>query len=249
MKRNRSRGKEPVTVRHRRQIGRINTSRWAIYATAGAATALGCAPADANIIYSGPVNHHFDAPPGGSSVAAFPLDQPGRSLFGVFDRSDRGKNGAAEIFIFASAGGAASIAGFVANPLVLFKYASKLSFGQSVNTRPFVSGYGRMALFPEPVEGLGYNAQWLDPGTGFVGFRFNGGSGLQYGWARINADGQPGNSFTLIDYAFAGPGERITAGQTTTASVPESGGSLGLLALGCAGLLAWRTLRGRDEGL
>jgi protein with PEP-CTERM/exosortase system signal len=85
-----------------------------------------------------------------------------------------------------------------------------------------------------------YDSQWLQPGTGFVGFRFNGGAGQQFGWARITMDGAPENNFTLVDYAFADPGERITAGQTT---VPDSGGSLGLLAIGFAGLLAWRFRR------
>ncbi len=233
---------------HRRKTAAISTSRWAAYATTGAASAFGCAAtADANIIYSGPINHTFNAAPGGLSVASFELDQPGQFLVGFHRRSDGGVNGTADVFLlhFTSGG----VAGFIANALASNQYASKLSFGQNINTRPFVTGGGLLALNPEGPEAVGYNAQWLDPGTGFVGFRFNGGSGLQYGWARINADGQPGNSFTLIDYAFAGPGERITAGQTTTASVPESGGSLGLLALGCAGLLAWRTLRGRDEGL
>ncbi len=58
-------------------------------------------------------------------------------------------------------------------------------------------------------------------------------------------DGLPANSFTLVDYAFADSGERINAGQTTE-SVPDAGGSLGLLALGCAGLLVWRGAARQD---
>ncbi len=129
----------------------------------------------------------------------------------------------------------------------VLQLASKLSFGQTINTRPFVTGYGHLALYPN-AEGVGDTAQWLEPGTGFVGFRFNVGSGVQYGWARIDAEGQPGNVFTLIDYAFTDQGERITAGQTGITSVPDSGGSLGLLALGCAGLLAWRARRSGVAG-
>ncbi len=126
--------------------------------------------------------------------------------------------------------------------LLTFKYVSKLGSGQNISNRPFVVRYGFLAI-PVGGEGVGLYAQWQEPGTGFVGFRFNAGEGVQYGWARIHVDGQPGNVFTLIDYAFADPGERITAGQTSSANVPESGGSLGLLALGCAGLLAWRAAR------
>ncbi len=137
------------------------------------------------------------------------------------------------------------MAGFIGNGLNAFQYASKLSFGQNISGHRFVTGYGRLALptgapGPDPV---GSNAQWQEPGTGFVGFLFNVGDGLQYGWARIHVNGEPGNTFTLIDYAFGTPGQRITAGKTSATSVPESGGSLGLLALGCAGLLAWRAAR------
>ncbi len=56
-------------------------------------------------------------------------------------------------------------------------------------------------------------------------------------------DGAPENSFTLIDYAFGDVGDRITAGQTSISNVPETGGSLALLAIGAAGLVAWRARR------
>ena len=47
----------------------------------------------------------------------------------------------------------------------------------------------------------------------------------------------------MIDYAWADPDERIKTGQTSSRrkslSAPASG-SLGLLALGASGLIAWR---------
>ena len=88
------------------------------------------------------------------------------------------------------------------------------------------------------VYGYG-NDQWLDQGTGFIGFRFNAGSGLQYGWIRVTMDGSPDNTFTVVDYAWADPGDMVAAGQ-----VPEPG-SLGLLALGGVGLVAWRKHRAK----
>ncbi len=200
--------------------------------------------ADADVIYSGPINHTFNAASGMQSAAFFQLDQPGHSIFGVHRRS--GVSGSASFALLIGPVGTAGVAGFSRYNFDVLRYASKLSFGQTINTRPFVTGGGYLALIPN--EGAGYNAQWLEPGTGFVGFRFNVGSGVQYGWARIDAEGQPGNVFTLIDYAFTDQGERITAGQTGITSVPESGGSLGLLALGCAGLLAWRARRSGVAG-
>jgi MYXO-CTERM domain-containing protein len=88
--------------------------------------------------------------------------------------------------------------------------------------------------------------QW-NPGIGFIGFRFNNGAGVQYGWARIKISGVSHYDFVLLDYAYADPGERLTAGQTleNTSSdeqAPDQG-SLGGLALGAVGLLAWRKSR------
>ena len=61
---------------------------------------------------------------------------------------------------------------------------------------------------------------------------------LRAAWKRagrkITVSGQPVNSFTLDEYAYDTAGESLTAGQ-----VPEPG-SLAWLALGGAGLLAWR---------
>ncbi len=235
-----------LALQNRKASASISATRWTAYArAAGAAAITGAGTAEATIMYSGPINHSFNAPAGMFSVARFPLDQPGDSIGGQFSRSGGG-SGAALFFLHVPPFGTPqAVAGFIGNGLNAFQYASKLSFGQQISRQPFVAGYGRLALptgapGPDPV---GSYAQWQDPGSGFVGFRFNVGDGFQYGWARINTEGAPGNVFTLIDYAFADPGERITAGQTSSASVPESGGSLGLLALGCAGLLAWRAAR------
>jgi MYXO-CTERM domain-containing protein len=85
---------------------------------------------------------------------------------------------------------------------------------------------------------------WHDRGTGYVGFRFNNGAGIQYGWARVTMSGEPDNAFIVRGYAYADPGEPIRAGQRSSDEQAPNQSSLGWLALGAAGLLAWRRRRG-----
>ena len=81
----------------------------------------------------------------------------------------------------------------------------------------------------------GSSERW---GIGFIGFKFNTGGGDQYGWARIEMIlGR--NRFKLIDYAYGDPGDRIKAGEKFGGHMPTLE-SLAGLAIGAAGLLAWR---------
>ena len=121
---------------------------------------------------------------------------------------------------------------------------SRLAAGVNPAANPFVTP-GASAFFTSfgtlAFRGGYGNDQWLDAGIGFVGLRFNTGAGVQYGWVRLNMNGSPDNSFTMVDYAWADLGENIVTGQ-----VPEPG-SLGLLALGALGLVAWRKQRAKAE--
>ena len=53
------------------------------------------------------------------------------------------------------------------------------------------------------------------------------------------------HDFMLVDYAYADPGEPIRAGQTSSNETVPDESSLGWLAVGAAGLLAWRKRRSR----
>ncbi len=209
----------------RKSVSLLN-SRWSAYATAGAATVLGCAATTEEAVgaihYSGPINQFFSG-----NSAYFQLDQPGDSINPAHFGS--AGFGAGLFFMYGLVAG--SVAGFTAP--TGFKYASKLGSSVIVNNLTnWASGFGTLAY------GSGYTySQWKTAGTGFVGFRFDNGSGFQYGWARLDVDGTPGNTFTLVDFVWGDLGDTVHTGV-----IPEPG-SLALLALGAVGLVAWRKRR------
>jgi hypothetical protein len=236
------------THQSRRQIAKVSHSRWLAYATASAATALADShSAEAAIHYSGRLNAAF--PRNGLTIKTFQLDQPGDSIwFYHVGYTFSAFYGKANFENF----GIASAAFRGAGTLFDVYQVAKLSFGQNISSGKFSHARGYMAqssLF-----------LWADPGVGFVGFRFNNGAGIQYGWARVRMGGSENkNAFKLLDYAYADPGEQIKAGQRSSdEQAPDQGsadedapdqGCLGGLALGAVGLLAWRKSRSRAARL
>ena len=238
---------------HSRKPAAIPNSRWLAYATAGAASAFTCAnSAEATIHYSGGIGAFFGSCEGRS--ARFQLDQPGDSIrlrhsleFGC----TASYGGFAHFGIFGLAG--AGFAGFYCPSNPQAKSVSKLNRGELISRRSFLAR--NSGILARAFGSCGGQFDYGD--LGFVGFKFNNGSGDQYGWVRLKFGGHfpIDNDFWLVDYAYADPNEPIRAGQTSSNEmVPEEMRHgprevLGALALGAAGLVAWRKSRSRTARL
>ena len=222
----------------------IAARRWTQYALGSAATALagagaGVTPVEAEIHQSGPVKVVVYATMSASTQEAF-LPLTGGASLSFFHGLGSNRQGAG--FFGLRGATTESIRG--TGP-ASFGQASRLHRGYPVSTGTFVGG-SHVDLF------LGFHHDpknpWGRHGYGYVGFRFNVGNGVQYGWARLRTLGAPENGFIVEGDAWADPGEPILVGQkqssTEQADAVPASGSLGQLALGAAGLDSWREARG-----
>lgn len=218
--------------KHRKSAS-IAKPRWVAYAAAGAATALsGSHSLEAAIHYSGRVNVPF--PPDESVFKSFQLDQSDALEF------KHGQDIGFAGFRITSYKSTNFAAGFRGRSY----FVSKLSFGQNISEGFFST---RLETSLYAVMASGSRGQWTRRGVGYVGFRFKTDAGFQYGWARIGMGGvKNNNEFKVLDYAYADPGEAIRAGQTSSDEQAVEQNSLGWLALGAVGLIAWRKTRPRD---
>jgi hypothetical protein len=213
-------------------------SRWLAYATAGAATALGgLASAEAEIHYSGRIDVVLPGHLRQVSATQLPLSNGASVELSNFVQTTSDYNVASFRVL-----GAAVSHSFRADEVTTFlvkrlpkRPPTLVSQGVFHRTNPIDSSN---------IHGP-YNSQWA--GEGFIGFKFNTGAGTQYGWVRMKIQRDPLVGMKVRDYAWADPGEPIKTGQTSSsddhaAALPDEG-SLGLLALGGAGLMGWRNRR------
>lgn len=221
-----------MKARENKQI--VNAKRWSTYAVAGAASAVGVATAEqanADSFYSGVLNQNMTA--AGPSSINYTLLKTAISAgtVGVFANfwHSSGINGHA---YFLALGG--QVAG--SNHGFLYAYNLGAAGGQVLSALGFnpANYFNTMAYH----GGFTYS-QFLGQGVGMVGFNFiSPAEGtLHYGWARVNmTSGAPKNDMTLVDWAYSDQAGFL-AGQ-----VPEPA-SLGLLAVGAAGVAMWRRQR------
>ena len=232
----------------RLKIRSLEQKRWATYATAALSTGFTFSLAESavgEIHYSGPVKENV--PYGGCfysywngtgscspGVLTVPLGDNGNlklshlPTYAAYGTTFYYLGGSA--FVEVSAPGAAVRGGGL---------VSRLLARNVVSDGPFAGPSGVLAAY------WGQRGYFQAPAFGFVGFKFNTGAGDQYGWVRLRMNGYPENTFAIVDYAYGDPGEAVQAGQKRSQSAPDLE-SLGGLAVGAAGLLAWRRRRGRN---
>ncbi len=173
--------------------------------------------------------------PGGFATATFPLSNGASFQLANFSAVSLYNTARFQIL------GAAVSQAIRAHPPRYFAYSvSRLAEGVPVSQGNF---YQTSSPMQGNIRSHYGGGNWSDGGGGFIGFKFNTGAGTQYGWVRIKIAPAFGVKMVMVEYAWADPGERIKTGQRSRSGnsmSAASSGSLGLLALGAPGLIAWR---------
>jgi PEP-CTERM motif len=212
-------------------------SNWRVFAAAAGATLAMSANANAAIIHT-TLDTTLSLTPGQSVITSAVLHFGGATDTAHLRRITSGANyGLARIsgnIQFATTGLRSAGPGFEA--------AKNFAFGSLIGPLVPVTGGGATFLAKHTSSGGNYGAFRGSNGSGFLGFKTGGGD---YGWLKVVVSdaGSPTfpNELQVLDYAIDTTGAPIAAGDT---GVPEPGTSgLALLALGAAGILAWRHRR------
>lgn len=212
--------------------------RLATYMATAASVAVAADKASAEIVYQDLDDILLFSPAVGTSVVAgLDLDDDGTIDFEIGHETVAPGVGT----VLAAAGeGLSNPGGTTTNHFAKNSfYLTNLTAGQMISSS--------LPNFSAANSNLGYLAyggasscpacEFPATSTGFLGVQFDSGTTTNYGWIRVSVENGSNAQLTIQDLAYENQGHSIAAGQ-----VPEPG-CLGLLAMGGAGLLAWRRRR------
>jgi len=112
----------------------------------------------------------------------------------------------------------------------------------AVNLAPGQQVAGSNFYFTGWLSSQTLSSPWSN-NTGYVGFRSQQTDGTHYGWIKLTVNNANASSVTIDSFAYdTVAGQPITAGETGS-GIPEPATSAALLALGSAGLVAYRQRR------
>lgn len=231
-----------------------SAAKWLNYTAAASSVMAMSASVDATVIYSGLQN--ISMPGGAANNFAVDINGDLVNDFSFYLFSTNASGG----YTYAAVNGGPNNNGVAFNGAGLF--AANLDFGDIVGGggQIFVEN-GNQNMILRSVNSAGVNplGKWGATSTGIVGGKINVGGNSFFTWIRIaltegnGAAPKPPADITVIDWAWEDSGAAIIAGvtsgnppppspPTTTSPVPLPG-SLGLLAMGVAGLAAFRKRR------
>jgi hypothetical protein len=197
----------------------ITNGRWTAYMAAAAASGFAAAhTAEATIHYSGLVNQKI----GPRDTRTFQLDPAGGSFQAshinwVAGSSSFSAGGRATLYFHGVQSAAVNGVNCTCSDDIEV-CASNLNRRDAISVRPFAQAAGIVA------SDFYFNfwfscGNFQNRGVGFVGFKFNNGSGDQYGWVRVrmvggqrHMVGAQKHMVQVVDYAYGDPGEPVAAG-------------------------------------
>lgn len=231
--------------------------------TAAAGSALALAPAaEAAIIYSGIQNITVNRVTNGTGSALVDVDGDGQNNF-VFEIYST-KTGGTQFDAAVASGypspplyGTVRFFDNISSSLLKLAASSRTVGPNYNNTNTLLKYFGGLRGHSATTGGSSVFGLWnIGPNaatTAFAGVMLGGATNPalnQFGWLRFKLTTDSENrtaSLTLIDWAFQSvSGVGIHVGDRGTTSIPEPS-TLGLLALGAAGLAALRRRRGEQK--